>query len=112
MEGSLSNGVFSEDYAHFEQNHADFPEEARSVFECVASLREALGEFRKATENKCVVDDARAIADVVVEDVQAEERSATEDVQSQAATDEERIVCEAVAEASLACDPPTEAASE
>jgi hypothetical protein len=96
MEGSLSNGVFSEDYAHFEQNHADFPVEARSVFECVASLREALGEFRKATENKCVVDDASAIADVVAEDVQ-----------SQATTDEERVVCEAVAEASLAPQSPT-----
>jgi len=90
MEGSLGNGVFSEDYAHFEQNHAEFPVEAQSVFQCVASLRDALGEFRKATEHKCVVDDVRAIASIVTEDEEAKSEAVTEEV-----------VCEALAEASL-----------
>ena len=88
---SLGSSVFSEDYTHFEQNHADFPLEAQSVFQCVASLRDALGEFRKATENKCVVDDVRAIASIVTEE--------EEENKSEATTEE--AVCEAVAEASL-----------
>ena len=62
---SLGKGVFSEDYAHFEQNHTAFPVEAQSVFHSVTELRGALSAFRKATENTCVVDDEGAVANVL-----------------------------------------------
>lgn len=62
---ALSKGVFSEDYAHFEQNHAAFPVEAQSVFRSVTDLRAALNAFRKATENTCVVDDEVAVSSVL-----------------------------------------------
>jgi hypothetical protein len=59
-EGSLCNGVFSEDFSHFEQNHDAFPVEAQSVFKSIAELRITLGAFRSATENICVADEAVA----------------------------------------------------
>ena len=59
-EGSLCNGVFSEDFSHFEQSHDAFPVEAQSVFKSIAELRITLGAFRSATENICVADEAVA----------------------------------------------------
>jgi hypothetical protein len=70
-EASLGKGVFSEDYMHFEQNHADFPMEAQSVFHSVTELRSALSAFRKATENACVVDDEISVANVLPAEVDA-----------------------------------------
>ena len=58
-------GVFSNDYSHFEKNHAAFPIEAQSVFARVSELRQALTEFRDTTENQCVVDDNNLVADVL-----------------------------------------------
>ena len=69
---SLSKSFFSEDYSHFEQNHAAFPMEAQSVISSVEELRVSLNEFRKATENKCVIDDDVAIADVLLPDATSE----------------------------------------
>ena len=59
-EGSLCNGVFSEDFSHFEQNHDAYPVEAQSVFKSIAELRITLGAFRSATENICIADEAVA----------------------------------------------------
>ena len=59
-EGSLCNGVFSDDFAHFEQNHDAYPVEAQAVFKSIAELRITLGAFRSATENICVADEAVA----------------------------------------------------
>jgi len=57
--------VFSNDFSHFEQNHAAFPIEAQSVFTCVSDLRQALIAFRAMTENQCVVDNDAVVADVI-----------------------------------------------
>jgi hypothetical protein len=59
-EGSLCNGVFSEDFSHFEQNHDAYPVETQSVFKSIAELRITLGAFRSATENICIADEAVA----------------------------------------------------
>lgn len=75
MEETLGKSVFSEDYAHFEQNHAAFPVEAQAVFHSVSEMRSALSAFRKATENACVVDDEATIAGVVANALPEEEAS-------------------------------------
>ena len=72
MNESLSKSFFSDDFSHFETNHAAFPMEAQSVLCSVEALRVSLNEFRKATENKCVIDDDVAIADVLSSDVPSE----------------------------------------
>jgi hypothetical protein len=59
------SSLFSDDYIHFEKNHAAFPVEAQSVFTRVADLRQALTAFRDTTENQCVVDDGVVVADVI-----------------------------------------------
>jgi hypothetical protein len=75
-EGSLCNGVFSEDFAHFEQNHDAFPVEAQSVFKSIAELRTALGAFRSATENICIADEAVAGVRLVLAEEEASKPAA------------------------------------
>ena len=41
--------LFAEDYSHFESSHTAHIQEAAAVFRCVAELRGALEEYRKAT---------------------------------------------------------------
>jgi len=70
-EGSLCNGVFSDDFAHFEQNHDAYPVEAQAVFKSIAELRTALGAFRGATENICIADEAVAGVRLVLAEEEA-----------------------------------------
>jgi hypothetical protein len=42
--------VFSEDYEYFQSNHVQFPDNAATVFGCVADLRTALQSFRVAVK--------------------------------------------------------------
>jgi hypothetical protein len=70
-EGSLCNGVFSEDFSHFEQNHDAYPVEAQSVFKSIAELRITLGAFRNATENICIADEAVAGVRLVLAEEEA-----------------------------------------
>lgn len=62
-------GIFSDDYAHFESNHADFPEDAKRVFAHLDELRSVLAEFRKATESKIDEEDKALVTKVVAEEV-------------------------------------------
>lgn len=101
---TLGKGVFSGDYAHFEQNHAAFPVEAQAVFHSVTELRAALGAFRKATENTCVVDDEIAVANVLPT-TDEEDAVAREITEAEAVGIPEDSVSEILAEASL--DSPT-----
>lgn len=64
----MHRSVFSEDFSHFEQNHEFFPIEAQSVFSQMSELRAALGAFRLATENTCVVNDPVAVEGVLAEE--------------------------------------------
>jgi hypothetical protein len=70
-EGSLCNGVFSDDFAHFEKNHDAYPVEAQAVFKSIAELRTALGAFRNATENICIADEAVAGVRLVLAEEEA-----------------------------------------
>ena len=57
MDSSLIQlpNVFSEDYEYFQSNHALFPDNAATVFGCVADLRSALQSFR-AVVKQCKTD--------------------------------------------------------
>ena len=44
------SSVFSDDYAHFEREHARRPADAEPVFRLMAQLREALSAFRQEEE--------------------------------------------------------------
>jgi hypothetical protein len=68
---ALCNGVFSDDFAHFEQNHDAYPVEAQAVFKSIAELRTALGAFRGATENICIADEAVAGVRLVLAEEEA-----------------------------------------
>ncbi len=78
-EGSLCNGVFLEDFSHFEQNHDAYPVEAQSVFKSIAELRITLGAFRSATENICIADEAVAGVRLVLAEEEAPDALSPQD---------------------------------
>jgi hypothetical protein len=99
--------LFSEDYSHFEENHIAFPVEAQAVLQSIADLRTVLNEFRRATENKCVVDDDAAIASVIPAEEEIASTVILPEAMARASLDavEESVLSDVSTEAAL--DSPT-----
>ena len=58
--------MFTEDYAHFERSHAQFPSQAGAVFQCMDMLRAALAQFRLDTEEAAEPPPVQLVVDNVL----------------------------------------------